>query len=229
VFQRLFPYTRLFILRLLFILFTAGILLPFAASSQVCDSNLCIPREIIIKTSLTGPIQNAAYGALAVEVPVWKQLAVQAEASYIYHFIHNTSRLDNGSRSGGIKLDLKYYFPKSTTMRIYTGPSVSYRNMNTMCGKYDWRMGVDNLGNPMEMPYVNMTDASFVKTSNTDILWQVGIQPYLVKHVALSVYTGAGLGIEHRKVTSGAEPKDLGDKNFAYFSKILGVHLGFAF
>lgn len=184
---------------------------------------------MVVKTSLTGPIQVAHYAALALEVPVYRQLAIQAEGIYIYKYVFNAARLAPNRNSLGAKLDVKYYIPKSTTLRIYTGPGITYRNMYTQEGRIVFKDGKDEFGNDIDIPYVEMDNASEVKTSNTDIVWQVGIQPLIFKHFALNLYTGTGLGLIKQKVTSGPELSKYSGVTKTYLSTIVGLQVGFAF
>jgi hypothetical protein len=211
------------------ILILAAIVCPAVMQAQVCEDDLCIPREIIVKTSLTGPLQLASYASLGIEVPIYKQMSVQAEGLYIYQYSFNQTKLNRGRNSAGLKVDLKYYLPKSTTLRIYTGPCISYRNMYTNTGRIEWRDETTDDGTTVSMPYLVMQNPTGVRTSNTDFLWQVGVQPFVLRHFALNIFTGAGLGIQSTHVISGPRPLDAPKKNSTYFSKIFGVQLGFTF
>jgi hypothetical protein len=180
-----------------------------------------------VKTSLTGPFQTASYASLGVEVPIYKQIAIQAEGFYIYRYTFSQTRLNYGRNSGGLKLDLKYYLPKSTTLRIYTGPAVSYRNLYTNTGQVEWRDEMTNEGYIVSMPHLTMQNPTSVRTANTDILWQVGVQPFVLRHFALNIFTGAGLGIQRTNVLSSPQPMHARKTTSTYFSKIFGVQLGF--
>lgn len=193
-----------------------------------CEDSLCRPSGVVLNTSLTGPLQLASYVALGAEVPVYRQLAVQAEAIYIYKYLYQASLLAADRSSLGAKVDLKYYIPKSTSLRIYTGPSVIYRNLHTLEGRIEIRDEKDENGYDIRVPRMVMDDAAEVTTRSTDILWQVGIQPLILDHFALNLYTGAGIGILNRKLRSGPEPPDFKGKE-TYFSKLIGLQLGFAF
>lgn len=205
------------------------VLCPAFGYAQVCDADLCIPREVIIKSSLTGPLQLASYATLGVEVPIHKQIAVQAEGAYIYRYAFSESKLNYGRNSGGLKLDVKYYLPKSTTLRLYTGPSISYRNMYTNVGHIEWWDEMTEDGYMESMPHLVMQNATGLRTSNTDLLWQVGVQPFILHHFALNIYTGAGVGIEANHIISGSPPAKTPLARSTYFSKIFGVQVGFAF
>jgi hypothetical protein len=214
------------------LLIIAGILLPATTYAQgtICEDDLCKPREVVVKTSLTGPLQHAAYLTLGVEVPVYKQFAVQGEVLYIYKYILNATQLAANRNSLGAKIDVKYYIPKSTTLRIYTGPSLTYRNMYTDVGRVEWREEKDEQGLDIRVPHVVMDNATQIKTTTTDILWQVGIQPLILKHFALNLYTGAGVGLENKEVKAGPVPPDFEKtRKSSYFSSIIGLQAGFAF
>ncbi|MGZ5244834.1 MAG: hypothetical protein ACXWEY_09470 [Bacteroidia bacterium] len=182
----------------------------------------------ILKASLVSPFQKYHTAKIGFEFPVYKSIAGQATAGYIFDYDKNTYKLDYTKGSYEFGADAKYYFPLITVIRLYTGPMVVYRQLNAQEGVFVTQTTTDANGNLVTTRVLNMQNAAIVREEELSYLWQAGVQPLLTNHIALDIFIAMGTTKQKKTSRQPGDENQLVTKKWAP-ATVIGAHLGFVF